>query len=634
MGGGSSRPAETLREIYIRNIVIPHFTYSKFNGTIEKCDDICVKYQKFGWGIFSRDICVQYEKQCRNIPGSSIDLTTKYLEECLVLLNTPQVNSYEANEMIALNNLLIKKLEEMILYNSFRLTDKTKEMVQKIVDYYFEIAKILLNYDNNIVTQYNASNFYMNTILKLPGKSIDIKFLTIIIGCSDSAIYHSTPTANGDSANASLNLFNLYFEYLMNNIVKQLKTSHIVLPEFSPIGPENMRVLFNICTKIIDAKQLNKYADGEDIEGLDIESISDEDIKRYNIFENLEMFKLSCKYLLFLYRKKICTNYMTVTNHPNTDYNTYRNCKIIGVEAKNKPPEEIARIKDKEEEKNEKDPKKTKTKDNFTQIFEHFDENGIFKQVEKNLKLVLGYVIVLIIMGILIALAPSIFNTVYGIIEKFLIPAFIYILGLLTDVFTIIAKSFILAVEGLFFFVSSIIGSILGLISITTGLTIDFIKDTVTLLAKTLGLTTHIVSDVSGETVMGATSTLTLFGRVVYDIIVGSSLVVFNFSSLLFKMSYEILEKTFLYFIDQFSNIFVMSKDTSFTIVELFSKLIGLVFKIIYDAGYGTGLLIYDLFTSSSNMAIISPISLLGMISKNVFENSRKIFMTINNIEE
>ena len=793
MGGGSSRPAETVREIYIRNTVLPYFTNAKFTGSIQICEDVCVRKERRGWWMFSQEVCVQNERRCKTVPGSNIDLTTKYFQESWTLLNTPPVHGYEADQMTALRNKLIERLEEMCQAKSFRVNSVTKAMTEKIIDNYFEVARSKFKLDSDYNTQFNACRYYINTIISLSGVPSDKKFIGMIAGLNKSAMYHVLPSASGSQASGSLNLYNLHYNFLLGKIITQFKNGNVLPGNFWINTPADTRILFNMCVKIIEDKSLNKYGDGDDIEGIQRENFTDEDIRGYNIFEDLETFKSACKYFMFLYRKKICTKYMQGKNPPTPDNNTYRNCKIAGIEAKNKPKEELDRLKKKEEsdkdgestditdenrdrierEKNKEKFTNDKTVENFTkdqvkehftkdQVKEHFKENNIFKQVEGNLKLVLGYVLVLVIIGMLIVLAPSIFNTVYGIIEKFLIPTIVYILSIFAQIFTIIGKTLLMTGEGLVFFVVGIIGSIIGTLRITIGLTFDFLKDIVISIGSALGLTTNIVSNVAANTVsnvgntagvtgslvtnlafnsagvvkdtlgigskmatdavvattnvigigskvtadaligttnvlgigskvaadtligttnvlgtgstnvlgigsklatdavigttnvvgstLGVTgnvayntlgqsvvttgSTISLLGKTIYDVTAGIGSGVISTGSLLSVMTYDMILKTLQYFIDQISNIYTISKDSGFSIIQIFSGIIGLIFKIIHDAGYGTGLLIYDLISALLIMLVKGPAALLGMISKNVFDNSKKIFMTINNIEE
>jgi hypothetical protein len=810
MGGGSSRPAETVREIYIRNTVLPYFTNAKFTGSIEICENVCVRKERRGWWMFSVEVCVQNERRCKSVPGSNIDLTTKYFQESWTLLNTPPVHGYEANQMTALRNKLIERLEEMCQAKSFRVNSVTKAMVEKIIDNYFEVARSKFKLDSDYNTQFNACRYYINTIISLPGVASDKKFIGMIAGLNKSAMYHVLPSARGSQASGSLNLYNLHYNFLLGKIITQFRNGNVLPGNFWINTPADTRILFNMCVKIIEDKSLNKYGDGEDIDGIQRENFTDEDIRGYNIFEDLETFKSACKYFMFLYRKKICTKYMQGKNPPTPDNNTYRNCKIAGIEAKNKPPEEVARLKKKEDSDNEGEStditdenrdriERQKNKEKFTnhkvvehftkdevkehftkdEVKEHFKENNIFKQVEGNLKLVLGYVLVLVIIGILIVLTPSIFNTVYGIIEKFLIPTIVYILSIFAQIFTIIGKTLLMTGEGLVFFVVGIIGSIIGTLKITLGLTFDFLKDIVISIGSALGLTTNIVSNVAANTVsnvgntagvtgslvtnlaynsagvvkdtigigskvavdaaiattnvlgigskvavdtligttnvlgivskvaadaiigttnvigigskvsayaiigttnaaLGSTnvlgigskiatdgviattnvvgntlgvtgnvayntlgqsvvttgSTISLLGKTIYDVTTGIGSGVISTGSILSTMTYDMIFKTLQYFIDQISNIYTISKESGFSIIQIFSGIVALIFKIIYDAGYGTGLLIHDLISALLIMLVKGPVALLGMISKNVFDNSKKIFMTINNIEE
>lgn len=396
----------------------------------------------------------------------------------------------------------------------------------------------------------------------------------------------------------------------------------------------------NLCVKIIDDKELNKYNDGRTISGITKTNYDDPEIIAANLFESLETFKSCCKLFLFLYRKKNCSKYIEMNNKLVPPYDIFRKCKITGFEPINKPKEELERIENKkdsssagestevsdlnrrrlreaenkEQEKQDKLESDAASKgEKFTTDKEHFNDMepkyGIFNEIYQNIKLILGYVMVIIIIGLLISVAPSVWATTYDIIAQFLVPAIVYILTIITQLVTIVAKSFFMAAEGTVFFIIGILSTIFSILQISTGLSLDLFKNILISLAQSLGITTTLTS----TGVIGVTSTV--FG-------------------VLGKITYDMFEKSIYYLMDQFMNIFKVSEGSTFSLIAIFINFFSLIFKIIYDTGYAISVLFYDIIMLSVTVVSKAPGMFLGYTSKTIFDNSKKIYMNINNIDE
>jgi hypothetical protein len=219
----------------------------------------------------------------------------------------------------------------------------------------------------------------------------------------------------------------------------------------------------NTLVKIIEDQEINKYADGTPIPSITIDQYTDEILASNNIFENVDTLKSACKLFLFLYRKKNCTKYIEKNNKMVPDFMTYRKCKIAGFQAINKPQEVL------DAEINKEGFKQDKKIENMT-------DGGIFGAVFKNIKLVFGYILVLVIIGVLLAISPAIYNFIINIIFNYLIPLITYILSLIGQVFVIIGKIALMGVEGLVFLISSIVSPIYNIFEITINMLADLIK--------------------------------------------------------------------------------------------------------------------------------------------------------------
>ena len=438
--------------------------------------------------------------------------------------------------------------------------------------------------------QYNTINYYNQT--KLSSDSpIDKKYIGMISSVLNYMLIFLPITMNVEDENNdytrilqsrnqaaifSLQYYNLVYNFLKSKILAQFKITGLM----NDLKTDDDFIFFlNFCVKVVEDKDLDKYNDGTEIKGINMEgTYTDEELKTHNIFEDLDSFKNTCKIFLYLHRKKNCSRYIMPNNKLNIKYNNYRKCKISGFEPIKKPKEEINRLERQKEDKeagessditdeNRAVKQKEGFFNNFNKLIENYDnsENNIFKQVGKNLKLVFGYVLVLIIIGILIIISPTIFNITHTIISNYLVPAIVYILGVLAQMFTIVGKTLLMSGEGLFFFVVGLITPIFNILKIVVGMSADLLKDIFLSFMNIIGLSTSTLASKTGE------STISLLGL----------------SSKMFG-------------------------DIGSTIFTKLSDFITLLFDII----------------------IKSPGVILGNISKIIFDNSKKIYMTINNIEE
>ena len=99
-----------------------------------------------------------------------------------------------------------------------------------------------------------------------------------------------------------------------------------------------MLMFMNACVKVIEDKPLNLYGDNETpIKTITKEAYDDNELKYAGIFDSVDSLKGVCKYLLFIVRKKNCSKYIMQNTKEAPDEDEYRKCRIVGVEAINKP---------------------------------------------------------------------------------------------------------------------------------------------------------------------------------------------------------------------------------------------------------------------------------------------------------
>jgi len=828
MGGSQSRePAITANE----NKVARYTEYLKevWNApsSQEVCEDRCIKKKPvygpmFVWSRPPKIIkvvvgydCEVYKKFCQTINTFNPKETTAVLIGSYELLTVVPAFDREARAITNYKLFLMNFLENAVPYRKISpqgvpVSPEVVSLIDKLVDLKFdELRK--KNLDTDFVIQAQAVDYYQRVWIGLP-TLIDKKYVALVSSLNKSMIYHTLPAElrkiPGAKIEGSIQLFDTVFNFIYIKILQQFLRKRIIT---GPLDRKQEILFFNTCVKIIDDKEINKNPDDTLIEGIDIENFTDQDLKNDKIFEDLDSLKGCCKLFLFLYRKKKCTIYMTKDTTEKPDIYTFRKCKISGLEPVNKPIEEQKRLSDNEETKaagessaisdenravlDEKARKKEeaeeaarkKIDESFSNLKEPF-ENEVFKKVEDNLKLVLGYVLIVIVIGIIIVLSPTLFNFGHYVVTELLIPLIVYILTIIAQIVTILGKSALLTGEGLTMFVLGTISSILGMLQITTGLTSNFIKDIIVSLGQSLGIVGVVSTNVAATTLgavgttvgtlgkvgqdatigsfntlgttlgtigrvgqdatigsfntlgttlgtigkvgqdatigsfnslgttigtigrvgqdatigsfnnLGSTvgtlgrvgqdatigtfnslgttigtigkvgqdatigtfnslgttlgtfgkygtdgtigsfnivgSTIGTMGKMGFDGLVGIYSTVITTSGVLTKISYDGITGALLYLMDQFTNMVKISAGSGFTIVDIVINFFSLVVKIIVNAGYGVGLLAHDFIVFIVSMLVKGPTILLSFLGKTVFENSKKFYMTINNIEE
>jgi len=578
-----------------------------------------------------------------NMSNANINKTTNYLVATYNMLSSPPEHIFEAVSILQWKIKLIQILPKLVELKAFTYTPITKQLLEKMVDIYIEGARTSRNLETDYNTQFDVVKYY-NDVMLSAGNPINKKYMSMISGLASSMIYHTIPGAKGPKLIGSFRLYTLTYEFLLRKIVSQFEKDGLIKGGANEANFNNFLFFLNMCVRVIDDKRLNAYNDDSKIVGVSKESYDDAEIKNFGLFDDLDSLKSACKLFLFLYRKKNCSKYIEMNNKLVPDYNTYRKCKVTGFEAINKPPEEVARLKEKAESSDEK------IKELFTQP--KIEKFALLKEVETNIKLVGGYVLILIIIGVLLAVFPSVITNVYN----FVVPIIIYILTIFAELIAVVGKCFFLAGEGLVFFVISILSSILGMISITTGVTVEFFKDILVGLASALGITTTVAVNTTGEAAVNVGNTMGIFGKTLYNVAEGSTLsgvntlgllgitssnvignvgqAVLSTVSLVGTISYNMFTGSILYLIDQITNIFKVSAGSGVSFVDIFINICSLIFKILMNTTYSTLVLVYDVVLVACQGILTGSETILDVLSKNIFNNSQKIYMTINNIDE
>lgn len=589
------------------------------------------------------ELITQMMSYFANASNLNINKTTNYLVASYNIFASPPQHVFEAMSIIKWKIKLIPILPILVQMKAFTYTPITKKLLENMVDIYIETARTSRNLETDYNTQYDVVKYY-NDVMLSSGNPINKKYISMISGLASSMIYHTIPGAKGPQLLGSFKLYTITYEFLLRKIVSQFEKDGLISGGANETNFNNFLFFLNMCVRVIDDKKLNAYNDDSKIAGVSKESYDDAEIKNFGLFDDLDSLKSACKLFLFLYRKKNCSKYIEMNNKLVPDYNTYRKCKVTGFEAVNKPPEEVERLKEKAESSDEK------AKELFTQP--KIEKFALLKEVETNIKLVGGYVLILIIIGVLLAIFPSVITNLYN----FLVPIITYILTIFAELIAVVGKCFFLAGEGLVFFVISILSSILGMISITTGVTIEFFKDILVGLASALGITTTVAVNTTGEAATNVGNTMGIFGKTLYNVAEGSTLsgvntlgllgitssnvignvgqAVLSTASLVGTISYNMFTGSILYLIDQITNIFKVSAGSGVSFVDIFTNICSLIFKILMNTTYSTLVLVYDVVLVACQGILTGSETILDVLSKNVFNNSQKIYMTINNIDE
>lgn len=839
MGGSQSRePDKTQNE---RNIdeFIPYLTKVYEAPTSkEVCDTRCIKYNPIfnyktipgrpglRWGGFSipsvppqvikefvRNECVSSKTFCSTELSFEPAITARILRDSYKILTVVPAFDREARAITNYKLFLMNWLENAVPWKKINhpgapIDSQVVSLIDKLVDLKFdELRK--KGFETDFTIQAQAIDYYQRVWIGLPSL-IDKKYVGLVSSLNKSMIYHTLPPElqkiPGAKINGSEQLFYIVYEFIESKILQQFKIKRLIKPI---VDKEEMIFFFNTCAKVIDDKELNKYPNGDQIKGIDFEAFTDADLLKDRIFEDLDSLKGCCKLYLFLYRKKSCSIYMNKDTKEPPNIDTYRKCKIAGLEPLLKPESEVKRLADNEQSK--KDGESSSISDENRALIEqkarqkeeaeaeeqrkkdegfsneHF-QNEVFNQVESNLKLVLGYVLIVIIIGIIIVLSPTILNFVYYIIADLLIPLIVYILTIIGQIVTILGKSALLTGEGLTMFVLGTLSSIIGMLQITTGLTSNFIKDIVVSLGQSLGIVGSLSTDIATNTVFATGTTAATFSKVGQDATinsfnslgttlgtlskVGQDATIGSFNSLgttmgtlskvgkdvavgsfngigttigtlskvgqdatsgslnilgttigsigkigkdathgtlntlgttigtfgkigqdatfgsfnsvgttigtfgkigkdgtkesfnaiastigtfgktgvygalnlysgittsvgvLSKIGYDGIIGGLLYLVDQFTNMVKISAGSGFSIVDIVINFFSLIVKIIMNAGHSVAVLGNDFMILLIFLVVKGPMLLLSFFGKTIFENSKKFYMTINNIEE
>lgn len=576
MGGSQSRePDKTVNERNI-DIYIPYLTKVYEAPTSkETCDTACIKYEPIfnyktipgrpglRWGGFSipavppqvikefvRNNCVSSKTTCSTTPSFEPSITAGILKESYKILTVVPAFDREAKAITNYKLFLINWLENAVPWKKIShvgapIDPQVVSLIDKLVDMKFdELRK--KGFETDFTIQAEAISYYQRVWLGIPSL-IDKKYVGLVSSLNKSMIYHTLPPElqkiPGAKINGSIDLFNIVYGFLESKILQQFQRKRIIKPI---LDEAELIFFYNTCAKVIDDKELNKYPNGDQIKGIDFESFTDADLLNDRIFEDLDSLKGCCKLYLFLYRKKSCSKYMNKDTKDPPDINTYRKCKIAGLEPLLKPASEVKRLADNEQskkdgessaisdenralieqkarKKEEADAEEQRKKDEgFSNNLKENFQNEVFNQVESNLKLVLGYVLIVIIIGIIIVLSPTILNFAYYIIADLLIPLIVYILTIIGQIVTILGKSALLTGEGLTMFVLGTLSSIIGMLQITTGLTSNFIKDIIVSLGQSLGIVGSLSTDIATNTVFATGTTAATFSKVGQDATINS----------------------------------------------------------------------------------------------------------------
>ena len=385
-----------------------------------------------------------------------------------------KINSWK----ITLSNLLPYLVTRIKMYEQIK---GPNGFIDKLVDFYITRQGKENDLENNIETQANTIEYYQNT--KLVASPIDKKYLSLIGGLMKSVTYQfgeidkrtgTISYGGGPNLNGSIRLYSIIYYFILNAIGKQFRNDKFIkiLPQYMSANSSEYKFFLNMCVKVIEDKQLNLYGDGTEIPGIREDPYTDAELKQFGVFEDLESLKGCCRYLLFLIRKKNCTTYIMQNTKSVADENTYRICKISGAEPLIKPQSII----DEENSKKEGFTNSISGLENIgglegfegleglpslpslpsvnslpsSPLIEHMADVPIFTKIGDNLRLVLGWVLIVIIIGILFYISPAVFNSIYNILANFLVPLLLMILSFIGDTLMIMTKLISTSMEALF----------------------------------------------------------------------------------------------------------------------------------------------------------------------------------------
>lgn len=493
-GGGSKEPDRTGNENNADAIM-------GYLNTLKNIQAVCAVECV---GLNSAGVCIRYENICKK-PNTK-DPTTKKLLLAWNIFSAVPGFEREANKINQLKDYLENWFPEGVSSHLFDYENETiKMLIQKLVERMME-RKRKEGFDKNFKIQYDTISYYNDVVIK-SGNLIDKKYISMISSLNKSIIYHISPPANPDSESMrwSEALYNYINGYLIEKVKAQFQIHGVVQP--GELTGDKMLMFMNACVKVIEDKDLDKYNDDTQITGVGIVTYDDEQLKNNRIFDDLESLKGACKLILFCYRKKNCMKYMDPKNKTVPDYTTFRQCKISGVEPLVKPQEELDRIQ----------ANKDKSSEPFTvespnvEKFVNRETKNIFGEVEKNLKLVFGYVLVLCIIGVIIYISPSLFTFFYNIIS--------FILVQLAQYVGIVGTLFVSSIEGLVTGVVQLLTFIASAFGIVFGISQSVITDMLTGIVSTIGLMFQISSNVIADIIASITSTIGIMSQVSNNVV-------------------------------------------------------------------------------------------------------------------
>ena len=493
-GGGSKEPDRTGNENNADAIM-------GYLNTLKNIQAVCAVECV---GVNSAGVCIRYENICKK-PNTK-DPTTKKLLLAWNIFSAVPGFEREANKINQLKDYLENWFPEGVSSHLFDYENETiKMLIQKLVERMME-RKRKEGFDKNFKIQYDTISYYNDVVIK-SGNLIDKKYISMISSLNKSITYHISPPSNPnqDSMRWSEELYKYIYDFLIEKVKAQFQIHGVVQP--GELTGDKMLMFMNACVKVIEDKDLDKYNDDTQITGVGIVTYDDEQLKNNRIFDDLESLKGACKLILFCYRKKNCMKYMDPKNKTVPDYTTFRQCKISGVEPLVKPQEELDRIQ----------ANKDKSSEPFTvespnvEKFVNRETKNIFGEVEKNLKLVFGYVLVLCIIGVIIYISPSLFTFFYNIIS--------FILVQLAQYVGIVGTLFVSSIEGLVTGVVQLLTFIASAFGIVFGISQSVITDMLTGIVSTIGLMFQISSNVIADIIASITSTIGIMSQVSNNVV-------------------------------------------------------------------------------------------------------------------
>jgi len=548
-GGGSKEPDRTANENNADDIM----NYlNTLKNIVAVCAVECV-------GVNSAGVCIRYENICKK-PNTK-DPTTKKLLMAWNIFSAVPGFEREANKINQLKDYLEKWLPEAVSNHLFENDNETvKMLIQKLVERMIERKK-KEGFDKNIRIQYDTISYYNDVVIK-SGNLIDKKYIGMVSSLNKSLIYHISPPANIDSESMrwSEALYNYINGYLIEKVKAQFQIHGVVQP--GDLSGDKMLMFMNACVKVIEDKDLDKYNDDTQITGVSIVTYDDEQLKNNRIFDDLESLKGACKLILFCYRKKNCMKYMDPKNKTVPDYTTFRQCKISGVEPLIKPQEELDRIQ----------ANKDKSSEPFTvespnvEKFVNRETKNIFGEVEKNLKLVFGYVLVLFIIGILLYISPSIATFLYNVISVILVQIAQYA--------AIVGPLFVSSIEGIVNGVIQVILFIVSVFGVVFSVSTNVITDLLTNVINTLGLIFNISSNVVSDIIANITGTAGMTSQVSNNVVADMIKSIMSIISLIFEVSYKVVSDIFTNTFQSFMIVFTSLFQGSTSIIQNFLEFI------------------------------------------------------------